>query len=257
MNPTFKACVVTLLCSVCTCLSAAELQLYTEDYRPFSYLEDGKPSGMAVAVVEELIRRTGEPARIELVPWTRGYHQVRQQANAAIFSTVRTAQREADFQWVGPIAHGHTRFYTLKEAGLRVTNLDDVRRLGTLAVPKRWYSYELLAEQKLDNLYGVSTPQDMLRLFRHGRVKLLLANNLTLNGMLAEQGMRPCQLQEQFDLMANDSYIAFSRRTQAARVARWQRALQEMRHDGSLERIYRHWFPEADEQALADLLSVE
>ncbi|TNF15084.1 MAG: transporter substrate-binding domain-containing protein, partial [Pseudomonadales bacterium] len=158
MNSTFKACVVTLLCSVCTWLSAAELQLYTEDYRPFSYLEDGKPSGMAVAVVEELIRRTGEPARIELVPWTRGYHQVRQQANAAIFSTVRTAQREADFQWVGPIAHGHTRFYTLKEAGLQVTNLDDVRRLGTLAVPKRWYSYELLAEQKLDNLYGVSTP---------------------------------------------------------------------------------------------------
>lgn len=257
MNSTFKACVVTLLCSVCTCLSAAELQLYTEDYRPFSYLEDGKPSGMAVAVVEELIRRTGEPARIELVPWTRGYHQVRQQANAAIFSTVRTAQREADFQWVGPIAHGHTRFYTLKEAGLQVTNLDDVRRLGTLAVPKRWYSYELLAEQKLDNLYGVSTPQDMLRMFRHGRVKLLLANNLTLDDMLAEQGMHAGQLQEQFDLMPNDSYIAFSRQTDLERVARWQRALDEMRRDGSLERIYRQWFPSADDEALAELLRVD
>ena len=245
-----------LFCSFCVNVTAAELRLYTEDYRPFSYLENGKPSGMAVAVVEELIRRTGELARIELVPWTRGYHQVRQ-ADTALFSTVRTAQREAEFRWVGPIARGYTRFYTRKDAGLRVTSLDDVRQLGTLAVPKQWYSYELLREQELDNLYGVPTPQDMLRMFRHGRVKLLLANNLTLDGMLAEQGMNAGQLQAQFDLMPNDSYIAFSLQTDAARVARWQQALQQMRHDGSLERIYRHWFPTADERTLVDLLRLE
>ena len=57
--------------------------------------------------------------------------------------------------------------------------------------------------------------------------------------------------------MPNDSYIAFSLHTDAARVARWQQALQGMRHDGSLERIYRRWFPNADERALADLLRAE
>lgn len=247
--------VLVLLC--CLSAAAAELRLYTEDYRPFSYLEEGRPSGMAVAVVEELIRRTGEVARIELVPWTRGYHQVRQQADTALFSTVRTPAREPLFHWVGPIARGHTRFYSLKESGVRVANLDDVRQLGTLAVPKQWYSYELLREQQMENLYGVPTPQDMLRMFRHGRVKLLLANNLTLDGMLAEQGMHAGQLQEQFDLMPNDSYIAFSRQTDLERVARWQRALDEMRRDGSLERIYRQWFPSADDEALAELLRVD
>lgn len=257
MNLKYRVGVSLLLCSLSVCLAAAELRLYTEDYRPFSYLDNGKPSGMAVAVVEELIRRTGESARIELVPWTRGYHQARHQADTALFPTVRTARRDAEFQWVGPIARGYTRFYTFKDAGLRVASLDDVRQLGTLAVPKQWYSYELLAEQGLENLYGVPTPQDMLRMFRHGRVKLLLANSLTLDAMLAEQGMHVGQLQEQFDLMANDSYIAFSLQTDARRVARWQHALQEMRHDGSLERIYRHWFPLADERALADLLRVE
>ena len=256
MNPKYLLAVLSF-CSFCINVTAAELRLYTEDYRPFSYLENGKPSGMAVAVVEELIRRTGERARIELVPWTRGYHQVRHQADTALFSTVRTAQREAEFQWVGPIAQGYTRFYTYKDAGLRVTSLDDVRHLGTLAVPKQWYSYELLREQALDNLYGVPTPQDMLRMFRHGRVKLLLANTLTLDGMLAEQGMNAGQLQEQFDLMTNGSYIAFSLQTDAERVAQWQQALQQMRQDGSLERIYRHWLPTADERTLVDLLRLE
>ena len=169
----------------------------------------------------------------------------------------RTPEREAQYQWVGPIARGYTRFYTYKDAGLRVTSLDDVRQLGTLAVPKQWYSYELLREQKLDNLYGVPTPQDMLRMFRHGRVKLLLANTLTLDGMLAEQGMNAGQLQAQFDLMTNGSYIAFSLQTDAERVAQWQQALQQMRQDGSLERIYRHWLPTADERTLVDLLRLE
>jgi polar amino acid transport system substrate-binding protein len=243
-----------LICSLGAHLPAAELRLYTEDHRPLSYLQDGKPSGMAVAVVEELIRRTGDTAHIELVPWTRGYHQVRHQADSALFSTVRTAQREAQFQWVGPIARGYTRFYTRKDAGLRVASLDDVRQLGTLAVPSQWYSYEILRQQKLENLYGVSTPRDMLRMFRHGRVRLLLVNNLTLDALLAEQGMHAGQLQAQFDLMPSDSYIAFSLHTDAALVARWQRALEDMRHDGGLGRIHRHWFPEADESMLADLL---
>lgn len=257
MNLKYLIAVLLLLYGLNARLADAELRLYTEEYRPFSYLQDGKPSGMAVSVVEELIHRTGEIAHIEVVPWTRGYHQVRHQPDTALFSTVRTAQREAEFQWVGPIARGYTRFYTHKDAGLRVNSLDDVRKLGTLAVPKQWYSYELLRQQNLENLYGVPTPQDMLRMFRLGRVKLLLANTLTLDGMLAEQDMHAGQLQEQFDLMPNDSYIAFSLHTDAARVARWQQALQGMRHDGSLERIYRRWFHNADERALADLLRAE
>lgn len=249
--------VLLLLCGLSTALCAIELRLYTEDYRPFSYLEDGKPSGMAVALVEELIRRTGDCAHIELVPWTRGYHQVRQQADTALFSTVRTPSREALFQWVGPIARGQTRFYSLKDAGIHIRSLEELRQVGVLAVPKQWYSYELLAEQGLDNLYGVFTPQDMLRMFRHGRVKLLIANTLTLDDMLAEQGMRAEQLQEQFDLMPSDAYIAFSRQTDPRRVARWQQALQQMRRDGSLEGIYRHWFPTADEQVITDLLKAD
>ena len=36
-----------------------------------------------------------------------------------------------------------------------------------------------------------------------------------------------------------------------------KQALQQMRHDGSLERIYRHWLPAADERTLVDLLRLE
>lgn len=221
---------------------AAKLQLYTEEYRPLSYFDDGKLTGMAVEVVEQLIQRTGASASIQVVPWTRGYHQVQREANTGLFSIVRTARRESLFQWVGPIALGHTSFYARRGAGLNVRSLKDVERFSTVAVPKQWYSYEYLSDKGLKNLYAVPTPQHMTKMFKHGRIELLVASSLALDDMLAEQGMSTRDLELQFTLMGTNSYIAFSKNTDPALVQRWQQALDQLTRDGGLLRIHRRWF---------------
>lgn len=240
----------------CTLLSAAQLRLYTEDYHPLSYLDNGVVSGMAVEVVEALLRETGQTVAIELVPWTRAYQQAQRQANVGIFPTVRTPQREAKFHWVGPIAAGHTSFYSRKEDKLQVHNLEDVERLGTLAVPKQWYSHEVLSDMGLKTLYAVPTPEHMLRMFKHRRVALLLANSLTLDALLATQGMHREDLQQHFSLMAHKTYIAFSLGTDPVLLQRWQQALQTMRGNGELARIHRHWFPQADQTDLSEIIDL-
>jgi polar amino acid transport system substrate-binding protein len=218
-----KSWLAVLLLGCCSPVLATELHLYTEEYRPLSYIENGKLTGMAVEVVELLIQRTGQSARIELAPWTRGYHQVQREANSGLFSTVRTARREALFQWVGPIATGHTSFYARRGAGLNVRTLQDVERFSTLAVPKQWYSYEYLSDRGLKNLYGVPTPQHMMK-------------------MLSQQGMHRDEVELQFTFMGNNSYIAFSNATDPALVRQWQLALDELLRDGSLARIHQRWF---------------
>jgi polar amino acid transport system substrate-binding protein len=223
-------------------VSSAQLQFYTEEYRPLSYFDNGKLTGMAVEVAEMLIQRTGTHANIQVVPWTRGYHQVQHEANSGLFSIVRTARREALFQWVGPIALGHTSFYARRGAGLNVRTLKDVERFATIAVPKQWYSYEYLSDQGLKNLYGVPTPQHMVKMFKHQRIELLLANSLALDDMLAQEGMNTHDVEQQFTLMGTNSYIAFSLNTDPAMVQRWQQELDQMTRDGSLQRIHRRWF---------------
>ena len=93
-----------LLLQPMVCL--AELRLLTEQAPPTSFLRDGQPEGYAVEVVRELIRRTGNQARIELMPWTRAYFLAKSEADTGLFSVVRTTEREALFQWVGPILQG-------------------------------------------------------------------------------------------------------------------------------------------------------
>jgi polar amino acid transport system substrate-binding protein len=237
-----RSWLVVVLLGCCTSVLAAELHLYTEQYRPLSYIEDGKLTGMAVEVVELLIQRTGQDARIELVPWTRGYHQVQREANSGLFSTVRTPSRESLFQWVGPITRGQTSFYARRGAGLNVRTLSDLERINTVAVPKQWYSYEYLRDSGLKNLYGVPTPQHMMKMFKLGRIELLVASSLVLDDMLAQQGMRRDEVELQFTFMDNNSHIAFSKSTDPALVRQWQLALDEMQRDGSLERIHQRWF---------------
>ncbi|MCU1718268.1 substrate-binding periplasmic protein [Pseudomonas sp. 5P_3.1_Bac2] len=237
---------------MCVCLLvarsalAAELQMLTEDYRPLSYMDNGKPTGMAVNVVEQLMKRTGDAAKIEIMPWTRGYYRAQHEANTALFATVRTPRREALFQWVGPITLGETGIYTRRGSGLQLRSLADVERLGTIAVPKQWYSYEYLSEMGVRGLYGVPTPQHMVRMFKYGRIAVLVANNMVLEEMLAQQGMRSADVELQFTFIDNNSYIAFSKGTDTAVVQRWQMALQGLIEDGTLARIHHQWLVEPE-----------
>ncbi|NQD91302.1 transporter substrate-binding domain-containing protein [Pseudomonas sp. CrR25] len=226
--------------------ASAQLQLFTEEAPPMAFSQDGELRGMAVEVVQALIARTGHAAQIHLVPWTRGYQLAQRQADTAVFATVRTVEREAKFQWVGPILLGVTSFYSLKSRHLRIDSLADAAASGPLAVPRQWYSYEVLAARGFANLYGVPTPKQMVTMLKHGRIKLIASEDIGLAHVLASGGLSPEQVQAHAPFMHSAYYIAFSLQTDPQAVAAWQRALAEMRQDGSFAAIFRRWLPHAE-----------
>lgn len=242
-----SCCVLTLWLLSCLARTAfAELYLLTEEAPPTSFSRDGELHGLAIDVVRALIERTGDPAKIELLPWTRGYHLAQHTPNTAIFSTVRTPEREASFQWVGPLLIGTTSFYSLKSRNLRIDNLQQAAESGPLALPKQWYTYETLSALGFKNLYGVASSKNMVTMLKHGRVQLIATEDLTLKDELASGGLHPEQVQAHLPFMRSAYYIAFSLQTDAALVERWRRALDAMHEDGSFAVIFRRWLPHAD-----------
>jgi polar amino acid transport system substrate-binding protein len=225
--------------------AAGELRLLTEEAPPTSFLHDGEPDGYAVEVVRELMRRTGTRASIELLPWTRAYHLTKTEADTGLFSVVRTVERESSFQWVGPILRGSTRFYSLKSSGLRIDSLEQAAHAGTLALPKQWYTYETLERMGFTNLYGVPSARLMVTMLKHGRVKLIATEDLTLREELASGGLTPEEVQGHLAFLQSDYYIAFSPHTSPQLVMQWQRQLDGMREDGGLDDIRRRWLPHA------------
>lgn len=237
---------------LCACLmllgspAFSQLRLLTEDTPPMSFMRDGEPSGLAVEVVRALMARTGDRGEIELLPWTRAFHLAQQKADIALFSTVRTPERENKFLWVGPIVVGTTSFYSLKSRGLAIDTLQQAAASGPLALPKQWYTFETLEARGFTNLYGVSSPTQMVTLLKHGRVQLIATEDLTLAGELASVGLKPQDVTAHVPFMRSAYYIAFSPQTSVVRVVRWQRALQQMHEDGSLAAILKRWLPHAE-----------
>lgn len=224
---------------------AAELRLLTEEAPPMSFIRDGEPSGFSVEVVRALLARTGDSGKIEVLPWTRAFHLAQQAADTALFSTVRTPVREDRFHWVGPIVVGTTSFYSLKSRHLVIDTLQQAAASGPLALPKQWYTYETLSAQGFSNLYGVSSSKQMVTMLKHGRVKLIATEDLTLAGELAAAELKPQDVTAHVPFMRSAYYIAFSPQTSVVRVMRWQRALQQMHEDGSLAAILKRWLPHA------------
>lgn len=224
---------------------AAELRLLTEEAPPMSFIRDGEPSGFSVEVVRALLARTGDSGKIEVLPWTRAFHLAQQAADTALFSTVRTPVREDRFHWVGPIVVGTTSFYSLKSSHLVIDTLQQAAASGPLALPKQWYTYETLSAQGFSNLYGVSSSKQMVTMLKHGRVKLIATEDLTLAGELAAAELKPQDVTAHVPFMRSAYYIAFSPQTSVVRVMRWQRALQQMHEGGSLAAILKRWLPHA------------
>ena len=134
MGKRMYRCLCVLLVALCV-PAQAQLRLLTEDAPPMSFMREGEPSGFSVEVVRALLARTGDSGQIELMPWTRALHLAQQEEDVALFSTVRTTERENRFQWVGPIVVGTTSFYSLKSRELVIDTLEQAAASGGRARP--------------------------------------------------------------------------------------------------------------------------
>jgi polar amino acid transport system substrate-binding protein len=227
----------------CLSASAVELVLYTEENPPLNFTRDGQTVGFATEVVQALIDRSGDQVRIEMAPWTRGYNLVKQKANVGLFSTARTAEREAQMRWVGPLTESQTCFYSHADAHLTIHSLADAANAGQLALPRESYSHEYLLHHGLSNIFTVTTPEKMMHMFAQRRVNLVAASDIGLPALLAQQGMTREQVQRQLCFLRHDPSLAFSLQTDAQLVARWQSNLQALKREGVYTQIYQRWFP--------------
>lgn len=236
---------VLLTCGLCLAAQtqAQPLHLYTEEYPPINFSQNGQPSGLATEVVREIMRRTGQNAPIQVVPWARGYQQTLVRANTGLFVTMRTTEREAQFKWVGPLTRNVVSFYALTSSYLRLSELEQARHFGEIAVPRGWYSHQRLLAEGFTNLIPVNGQDQMINMLKRGRVKLMVSDNLSLSTLLAQGEIPANEVQRLFTLMHSDSYIAFSQGTDDALIQRWQRELDGMKADGSFAAIYHKWLP--------------
>lgn len=245
MHPPRALVAVVLSLMMATQTVAEPLQLYTEEYPPVTFSENGEVDGMATEVVRELLRRLGEQASIQSLPWARGLQIVLRTPNTALYTTIRNPQREQQFKWVGPLVVSEDNFYALRGSGVQVSDPVQLHALGPIAVPRAWSTYQELRETGLPNLLPVNEPEQVFRMLKHGRVKVIVADNLSFlaHGSQAQQVdfLASEDVEAIYNHRTSYGYIAFWRGTPDERVQRWQAELDTMKQDGSFAQIHQRW----------------
>lgn len=234
--------VLFLLLAGCSQLSRA-LAIYTEDWPPLSFRNSqDSAAGMAVEVVQELQKRTGNRNVIQVQPWARAYHHLLSEPDVLLFTVGRNAEREGKMTLLGPVAISSTDVFALREQAQQLRDMGDVRRrLPTAAY--RGSIFESTARAHGYNVTATTDPQHSAKMLLAGRVRLWAEGNIVVPQVLQRLGAADNAVERIATLESLALYLAFSKGTSRQLVLAWEQALRDMKRDGSFQAIHKRWFP--------------
>lgn len=215
------------------------VQLLTEDLAPFNYLADATLQGPCVDVVREIVRRTGTQLvqDIRTLPWSRALNMAKTQKNTGLFSTVRSSERESQFQWVGPIFTSQVVLFKRRGSPITASTIEEAKRCR-IGVLQDYYEEELLRRNGFPDIYSISgVPEQMLYLLAHDRVDMWIQARASGLFYAARSGKGAQWLEPVVTIDSNELYIAFSLHTDPAIISAWRTALDAMKRDGTYQFI--------------------
>lgn len=215
-------------------LAAAEkthpITYYTELYPPSSYYYNDQLIGLSVDLLKLIWRDQGiDEQPILVVPWARGYKEISNKPNTALFAMSKTAERTAKFKWVGPLFT--TKYYIIAQpnSGLYIPNIEHLYN-KSIAVIRNDITQNLIYETKYPhaNIIEAKNMDSALALFKAKRVDLLAISDSGLNAAIKQRTLSNAQFQRVLLLKVVDDYIAFSKDTPDALVNAFQTSLNKL-----------------------------
>lgn len=210
-----------------------DLKIYTEEYPPYNYSENGKATGIFTEVVDYLLKATNSTLttdKIEVIPWARGYNLCLNEPNVALYSTTFTEERKPLFKWVGPVVTARVVLFAKKSRGLKISGPEDIAkyRIGVIN--------EDIGEQLLKNLGipkeqldGVPKAESNIKKLATDRIDLMAYGEDVGKWFMKSAGENVDNYEAIYTLKEGEMYIALNKNTPDETVAALQKALDKLK----------------------------
>ncbi|OZY43205.1 amino acid ABC transporter substrate-binding protein [Pseudomonas fragi] len=221
--------------------SNPSIVLLTENFPPYNMAKNGKNfaqndniEGIAVDILRETFKRADISYSMTLrFPWERIYHLALENPGYGVFVTARVPEREKLFKWVGPIGPDDWVLLARGDSPIALTSLEQARqyRVGAYKGDAIALSLE---KQGLAPVI-VLRDQDNARKLQAGQIDLW-ATGAPAGQFLARQvgisGFKTVLRFHQAEL-----YLALNKDVPDELVSKLQKALDELRAEGVLQKI--------------------
>jgi polar amino acid transport system substrate-binding protein len=153
---------------------------------------------------------------------------------------------------VGPVGKNSAILYARKGSGIRISSLDEARSVAAIATTTDWFTEQHLKRLGFSNLVSSPDPRVNVRQLMNGEVELSVFTDITIPEIVRSAGYSMTDLEPVFTVGRTYFYVALSLDTPAEVADAWQSTLDRLKQDGTFERIYHSYLPEAE---LSDLLN--
>ncbi len=224
-----------------------------DEWPPFQYQgRDEQVAGYSAALLNQAAAKLGCRMTYRRLPWPRTLQQLRLGQLDAAMQALKTPEREAYACFVQGYSPTMVQLWARRDRMARwpVRKLEDLGRLGHLRLGvTRGDSYGdaldhwLQAPPKSVSVDIGETLDGSFRKLQLGRIDLLLANSITAQREVARLPQSPQMVALPPKWFVGQAYYVFSRRSVPVQQCRaFADALQAMRQDGTVARLYRSQF---------------
>ena len=225
--------------------AGASLSLYCEEDKPLQFYDaDKKLTGLTVEIVQEIQRRLGNTDIIQVVPWSRGTYMLNNRPNTLLFSMARTPEREHLYQWIGPVLSIEYGLYVRADSTVKITDLEDAKKIGLIGVYRDDIRDQTLSRLGFNNLDRASSSISSFKKLMIGRIDAYADAKKGVGITANASGYHSSDVKLAYDLFKTQLYIAASKNTDTAIVAKWNHTLEEMKRDKSFLKLLKKYHEE-------------
>lgn len=211
---------------------AADLMLMTEEYPPYNFQSADGISGFGAEQVFEIMDRAGLTYEVELTRWSRAIGAARKKPATCVFSTFRTPDREADFQWIAPLSSDRSLLIKKSDNDLTLNTLEDAL-MYSVGTQTGEFTVGILESAGFEKVEQAASMADALKKLLSGRNDLMAVPEPYFEGLL-EDGV---PVVSAFVLPELQVALACNPDTDPDHLARMQQALDGMIADGTQHAI--------------------
>jgi polar amino acid transport system substrate-binding protein len=192
--------------------SPPELVFNTQDFRPFSYEENGEVAGPAAEIIRKICQEIKVSCSLKLLPWARAQQQVQSGTAHAMFVIGWNQQRADWLHFSPPILKTEYGFFVQDNNPLNFKQVADVKgyRVGVYGPSNTSKSLEKIKAEIGDLTIDLRPDDDSgFRKLSAGRIDAVYSNRDVGRALIAKYALNNIRYAGQHKQL--NYYIGFSR----------------------------------------------
>lgn len=233
--------VVLLLFILCGCTavkkdnSNGDIVIGSDQFEPFSYIDNGEMKGIDVDIAKEALSRMGYTPVFKQIEWQKKDEYLRSGEIDCIWGCFSMDDREDLYAWAGPYLFSNQSVMVKEDSD--IYSLADLKNkiVGVQATSKAEWAFENNEElSDIRYLYTFSTINEVFISLQRAYVDAVAGHELALRALI--RGSDDYRFLDE-NVLTSKLGVAFKKDYDQSFLALLANTLHEMRNDGTIKKI--------------------